>query len=274
MGKWEDPLTQIIAAHIDVYQDLFLKCAPGAKHPLRIWKTSFNLGDKYWPQYYPGRGKKRIDLTLIDESEQHLIVVEAKLPKPIRSHCDCSKNLCPICQINDYEKMLHEDIETENTQMTIHKILLLFLNEEAKRWQRKHQQQMKMSNISLQPFPPVQTLIQSVISCTEGHGHMLFEKVGDAYKEKDGPRIWPIHHPNVFLPCEHGRYTPWPTSEPKQEAFNILLDLKKRERAVTAEEYLSMCRSRGAGRNNLKADGRFSFNKALQKKGLILLEWP
>jgi hypothetical protein len=274
MGKLEDPLTQIIAAHIEQFQNLFLKHVPNAKSPLRIWRTSYSIGNKFWPQYSPRGSNNRIDLILIDESNQHLIVIEAKLPKPIKSHGECSKSLCPICQINEYESMLKVDLKTENPQVSIHKILLLFFNDEAKRWQKKHQHQINMNNISLQAFPPVQTLIQSVILCPDGHGHMLFEKQGDAFKEKDGQRIWPIHHPNVFLPCEHGRYTPWPTSEPKQEAFNILLNLKKKGKTVTEEEYLSMCRSRGAGRSNLKADGRFSFNKALFKKGIILLEWP
>jgi len=272
MGKWEDPLIQIIVAHIDIYQDLFLKHVPDAKPPLRIWQTSYPIGDKYWPQYSPAGSQKRIDLILIDKSEKHLFVIEAKLPKPIRSHGNCSKTLCPICQLDEYEQMLQGDQQTEN--VVLHKILLLFLNDEAKRWHRKHQSLLKSRKIALQQFPAVQELIRSVLSCGDGHGHMLFEKHGDEYKEKDSNRIWPVDHPNVFLPCEHGRYDPWPTSKPKADAFDILLRLKKRKKAVSEQEYLSMCDDKGAGRSNLKADGRFAFNQAQLKQGKILLEWP
>jgi len=275
MGKWEDPLTQIIASHIDEYQDLFLKHVPAAKPPLRVWKTSFQIGDPYWPQHRPmHHPQKRIDLILIDKSNQHLIIVEAKLPKPIKSHGNCSKNPCPICQINSYESMLQEELIEDQNQYTLHKVLLLFINTEAKRWLGKHQYHLEKDSIAFQAFPYVQTLIKSVLSCSTGHGHMLFDEDGDAYKERNGRRVWPIHHRSVFLPCEHNRYKPWPTSIPKQGAFDVLLRLKKSNQPITQDEYLSLCKSRAAGNSNLKADGRFAFDKAQLAKGRILLAWP
>jgi hypothetical protein len=142
------PITLSFLCNVDDRKDIF------AVESTYIQKYDFDD----WPQYRLGETRKRIDLVLVDKSRKHLVVVESKLPKPNVGHSDKPECKCSICQLNTYECLLAEDLsaEPEWKECIIHKILILYMNAEARRWYKKHLEILNQCNIALKELPPMQ----------------------------------------------------------------------------------------------------------------------
>jgi hypothetical protein len=86
-------------------------------------------------------------------------------------------------------------------------------------------------------------LIAAILECREEHGHIFF----------------------IFF-------------SKQDDAFEVLLNLKKRNRPITKPEFVDLCKSRGippsAANQNLNADGRFAFDPQHIKNSQYLLMWP